>query len=433
MSDTTNVPGNIREFVAPDVILPDDDTAPAVAQTPTPTPTPISPQASKDASPPPVPMVHQSLCGCQKCPKDFLDLNAVDALGIDVSDHIQSRWKQMDAKMRVGQLFCTFSGATMALNGFKLKSLSEPEYALVKVKNDGSKPGLLQHLKTLGVTHYTTRLKSKGTMFFFLCCVQPESIEFPTFDVTAGKRYRTPTFSLAEEGRLVAIIADPSNFSVVTMLMKKWTRAELNDKCGAKGVMKFWCQIGMLFNDSSYFPPPCDEFADLVDAMGDEYVYSTKLVPHHRCAEYLQTRWQRLRKEYAIFYSRWAVSGQNQPDPRGFTEDLPTLLMHFTFDKTSLSAWAAKSVDDDCAVDDAGDGAGAAAPTRKRVRKAGNGGDGSADQSERILMGCTVYETLMGVKLPADIDDADRAAHAARVRRGEGIMDKCLSFMEKVL
>ena len=157
-----------------------------------------------------------------------------------------------------------------------------------------------------------------------------------------------------------------------------------------KGVMKFWMQLGKLFNDSNYSPPPCHEFADLVQAMGDEYLYSTSLVPYERCAEYLQRRWQKLRKEYAIFYSKWSVSGQNQPDPQGFTSDLPTLLIHYTFDKTSLSAWAAKSVEDDCAVDDDGDGSGTGASVRKRARRESGKSSDVTDQSDHILMGLSL-------------------------------------------
>ena len=90
-------------------------------------------------------------------------------------------------------------------------------------------------------------------------------------------------------------------------------------------------------------------------------------------------------------------------------------------------------MEDDCAVDDAGDGSGAGASVRKRARRESGKSSDVTDQSDHILMGCTVYETLMNVKLSADVGEADRAAHAKRVRRGEVIMDKCLSFMENVL
>ena len=106
----------------------------------------------------------------------------MEALDVDVPAHVQSRWQQIDEKMRIGELFKSVSRAATALNGFRLKSLSGfKEYSKIKVKQHGDQPGLLQHLKTLGVKGHTTRLKSKGTMFFFLCCVNPENVEFPPF------------------------------------------------------------------------------------------------------------------------------------------------------------------------------------------------------------------------------------------------------------
>ena len=127
-------------------------------------------QQKKTESPPSIHQVPiiQGLRGSHHCPKDFLSLNAVEALDVDVPAHVQSRWQQIDEKMRIGELFKSVSRAATALNGFRLKSLPGfKEYSKIKVKQHGDQPGLLQHLKTLGVKGHTTRLKSKGTMFFF--------------------------------------------------------------------------------------------------------------------------------------------------------------------------------------------------------------------------------------------------------------------------
>ena len=70
-----------------------------------------------------------------------------------------------------------------------------------------------------------------------------------------------------------------------------------------------------------------------------------------------------------MFRSKYDRSGHNNPDPTGYTSDLPTLLMHFTFNDHALSSWAAKSIDDG-ALDDAGEGNASGHMTRrKRSRK----------------------------------------------------------------
>ena len=100
----------------------------------------------------------------------------------------------------------------------------------------------------------------------------------------------------------------------------------------------------------------------------DGFVYSTTLVPEYRTGDTLRTQWKNLRAEYATFRSKYDRSGQNNPDPTGYTTDLPTLLMHYSFDGHAMSSWAAKTIEDG-ALDDAGEGSGGQHKTRKRLRK----------------------------------------------------------------
>ena len=95
------------------------------------------------------------------------------------------------------------------------------------------------------------------------------------------------------------------------------------------------CTIGKkiveMYNDHNLPPPPpCLAFADHVESLGSEYAYSTELVPEFRSAVYLKGQWSKLRGLYGTFYVKYTKSGHNEPDPTGYTEDLPTLLMHHT-------------------------------------------------------------------------------------------------------
>lgn len=228
---------------------------------------------------------------------------------------------------------------------------------------------------------------------------------------------------------MVGIINDPQNLSVVTMLMSKWSRADLDAKAGAKGVEYYWNELAKIFNDQKYFPTPCKDFANHVESLGNDYVYATDLVPVSRIGATLKVQWAKLRAAYSGFHAKYERSGKNEPDPTQYTNDLPTLLMHFTFHGTSLSAWAAKSVEGGSEVDDAGDGSGADAPLvkRKRTRKAI-----TTSNPQRLMAGAAMFETLHAVMAQCK-DEEERKVHAERVRRANRIFDLCLSDLEKSL
>ena len=208
---------------------------------------------------------------------------------------------------------------------------------------------------------------------FFFACTKPDDVEFPEFDKPKGKRERSTPFSLSEKGRLVAIMIDTHNLSIVSMLMKKWSRADLDAKAGKKGVAHYWCEFAKLFNDKSYVSPQTDEFADYVDSKcvetEDAFVYDTSLVSELRSGDSLRSQWSNLRSDYALFRSKYDRSGHHNPDPTCYTTDLPTLLMHYAFKDTAMSAWAAKTLHGG-EYDDAGDGSTRDTNTRnKRIRK----------------------------------------------------------------
>ena len=71
----------------------------------------------------------------------------------------------------------------------------------------------------------------------------PEDVVWHKFGPQASKNVRVPTFSLVEQGRLVTIIKDPVNTEITTDLMKKWDRADLDAKAGAKGIDHVWNQF----------------------------------------------------------------------------------------------------------------------------------------------------------------------------------------------
>ena len=382
-----------------------------------------------------IPGEGSSLKGSQVIPEDFPTMDALKAVGIDVPKHIQDRWKSTGQGMRVVDLFDKLGIAGKALAGVELTCLQEytgeSEYSMVPVKTKNKvapKMGLLELLAHLRIKDRTMRCKSKGMMFFFLACTRPDSIVWPAFELT-GKRQRAPIFSLAEQGRLVGIINDPQNLAVVSMLMKKWSRADLDAKAGAKGVEHYWNELANIFNDQKYSPCPCKNFARHVESLGNDYVYATDLVPVSRTGATLKVQWSRLRAAYSQFHARYDRSGHNEPDPMEYTNDLPTLLMHFTFHGTSLSAWAAKSVERGSEVDDAGDGSGAdiRVVKRKRTRKAL-----TTSHPQRLMAGAAMFETLYTVMAQCK-NEEERQVHAERVRRTNRIFDLCLSDLEKSL
>lgn len=417
------------------------------------------PQASKyvlDMTPPdavatnspgtPLPVIPADIVikGARSIPHGFKEMNAVEAIGIEVPSHIQARWKTIDPDMRVEQLFSTGHRATTTLEGVKIKCLQEhtgqTEYKLVPVKT-GKKVaphlGLVELFAKLGIKGRTVRAQTKGLMFFFLACADPDSVMWPDFKpATASKRERAPAFSLAEQGRLVGIISDPQNMELTTMFMKKWDRAELDAKAGAKGINHYWNQLAVIFNDATYFPAPTDAFANHVAILDDDYVYSTDLVPVYRCGEYLKEKWAKLRALYSLFQGRYERSGHNEPDPTKYTNDLPTLLMHWTFHSTPLEAWAAKTIEPGAEIDDAGDGASSGRSVRKRNKTSKgvvtNDVTNATSHSQRILAGTAVYETLHTVQAMIKGED-EKKLHQERVRRVDLIMDKFLTELERDL
>ena len=253
-----------------------------------------------------------NVIGNNKVPKNFLNVNVTKILGITVPSHVLDRWTQLDPQLLVGELFGTETRAGMALEGVHLKSLKEytgqTEYGKVPVrtsKKTAPNMGLVELLTHMKIIGRTMRARTKGLMFFFLACRDPHEVVFPDFIPSAGKRDRAPVFSLAEQGRLVGIIQDPANTDLVSALMKKWTREDLDAKAGEKGLAYYWNQLAGRYNDPEYIPAPCVEFGEHVSQMKG-YVYDTKLLPQHREGLALQKQWQKLRKAYSMFYARFA-------------------------------------------------------------------------------------------------------------------------------
>ena len=385
----------------------------------------------------PVPTIPKdvSLVGSTSVPQGFGSMNAAAIVGIEVPNHIKARWQIRDPKMRVHNLFHDGVHASKQLDGVELKFLKEftgeTVYGKVPSKtHDKSAPrmGLTELFVHLKIKGRSMRANVKGMQFFFLACTRPQDIVWPAFQST-GKRQRAATFSLVEQGRLVGILKDPQNMDLTTMLMKKWSRADLDAKSGDKGVEQFWTQLAVIFNDDTYFPDPCKDFANYVESLDDGYVYATNLVPAYRTGDCLKTQWSKLRKAYAEFYARYDRSGQNGADPTEFSKDLPTLLMHFTFSKTTLLAWAAKRAG--AQVDDAGDGSATETSVvrkRKRTRKGSTSLRGG-DSHQRLIAGAALYETLHTVMAHCK-DEDELKAHEERVRRVNHIMDMCLSEFE---
>ena len=113
-----------------------------------------------------------------------------------------------------------------------------------------------------------------------------------------------------------------------------------------------------------------------------------------------------------------------------YSTDLPTLLMHFSFHEKPLASWAAKSVGNDCAVDESGDGNSSAASTASaKKRKKRNGSSNSATGAGRLLAGAAMYEVMYNVDT-SEMTEEERKRHMVRKKRVGDIMDMCLSSLE---
>lgn len=366
----------------------------------------------------------------QKVPMGFKEGNALTFLRAEVPDHIKARWLQVSPKFVVQDLFANNAAANNTLRDVRLTGLKDlvgaTEYTEVPVKTGSSKPphlGLIGLFAEQHISGRCTRARQKGLMFFYLMCRHPEQVLWPDFQETTNKRRRSTPFSLSEIGRLVAIIADPKNGSVVSMLFQKWDRQDLDAKAGKKGVAYYWEELAKRFNDKSYVPQECPEFADHVASCGTESTYSTDLVPEYRNGQSLRNKWTVLRANYALFHSKYSRSGHNEPDPTMYTTDLQVLLMHYTFNDTPFESWAAKTMLDG-AIDDDGDGHGdCAVATMKKRKKTVH------FSADTVIASCTVYETLATMKdTPMTEDEVQE--HKVRMRRAAKLMDRCLDKLE---
>ena len=398
---------------------------------------PVATLGAEADAPPIVPLPATGLVGAMSVPAKFGSMNAAEVLGVDIPSHILSRWRVIDTKMRVQELFGTVPRAAIALKGVKILSLSEftgeSSYNRVPVRT-GSKvrPGLIELFASEKIKGRTTRARTKGLMFFFLACREPNQVRFPSFQPNPeDDEARIEPFSLSEQARLASLMADPDNVQVVSMLMKKWTRADLDAAAGAKGIAHYWDKIAVMFNDIKYVPIVSNEFVDYVETLGDGYSCRTDLVPEYRSGDVLRTQWSKLRRVYALFHSKYERSGMNEPDPCKYSTDLPTLLMHWTFYETSMGAWAAKSCDESQVVDDAGDGSSASAGgDRKRMRIQSK--KTSSDMNECILAGAAMYDSLHGVNIKDLAHDPEEVQrHNERVRRIGRMTDSLLDLWEK--
>ena len=246
------------------------------------------------------PTSSHSLRDTDNVPKGFGEMCITEVLERTIPNHILSRWTPIDENLRIQELFGKTSRANASLRDVRIKSLVEyvghDEFLQVPVKtknNVAPHMGLRELLANRKISGYSTRTRTKGLMFIFLACCHPDDVVFPPFAPT--KRGRAPVFSLSEKGRLVAIIKDPANLSIVSMLMTKWSRADMDAKAGPKGVTHYWCEISKLFNDERYSPPPYNEFSEHVLSRnvkeGDNYVYSPGLLAENRDADILRSHW----------------------------------------------------------------------------------------------------------------------------------------------
>ena len=362
---------------------------------------------------------------------DFKTKNALDILDTAVPTHIIDRWQMINKDCNVDSLFSNTAKANKALDGICLKTLlpltGETEFAKVHSKTTHSKApelGLWEIFSAFKIEGRTARARSKGLMFFYLMTIFPRDVEFPEFH--AEKRKRASAFSLAETGRLVAIIADRENRALVSMLFKKWTRADLDARAGRKGQAYYWVQLGKLYNNKDYQPEDNEIFADHVDSCGTASIYSTRYVPEYRTGDNLKTHWTGLRANYAVFYSKYERSGHHNPDPTSYTTDLPVLLMHYTFYDTDMLSWAAKSMTSG-ALDDAGDGAAGSSTTRMAKKK-----KKSTLAAETILASATVFEAIYNVSHDTMTED-ELKEHTVRRKSAGDIMNVCLLNLKKEL
>ena len=404
-------------------------TVPTVLQLQPTTPIPAAADAAATIA-----AVTPNLRNAKAIPVGFLSWNAVDAIGLTVPPHIIARWKQVDSEMRVEHLFKNEHSAFITLEGIGLKYLDQYtghtlcEKVSVRSGRDiAPGQGLIEHFIAAKIKGRTARARTKGLMFFFLACCHNDQVVFPILETQ--KRVRQPPFSLAEQGRLVATVNHSNNISIVSMLMTRWSRADLDAKAGGKGVAYYWGLLAKVFNDYTYVPPPCDKFAEHAAYVGDGGVaYSTELVPEYRAGDKLRAQWGKLRQLYAVFHSKYDKSGHNEPDPTCYSTDLPTLLMFWTFHSTSMSAWAAKSADEDVGIDDAGDGKADEVSTQRKRKKVVAAKP--TVNAATVAAVSQMYESVHAVDV-ADKTPEYAAAHSNRVRRAALIFDKCLSELEK--
>ena len=366
-------------------------------------------------------------------PADFGGSSALDLLATDVPAHIKDRWQIINKDCNVQELFGTNARANQALDGLALQVLlpltGETEYNRVNAKTTckvAPNLGLWEIFSMNKIHGRTSRARSKGLMFFYLMCCNPDAVVFPEFQV-ANKRRRSSPFTLAEIGRLVAIIADKANRSLVSMLFKKWTRAELDARAGNRGQSYYWTQLAERYNNNRYKPDECQAFADHVKSCSTGAIYSTHYLPELRSGDQLKTAWGVLRANYALFYSKYTRSGHNEPDPCAYTNDLQVLLMHWTFDDTDMVSWAAKSMVVG-ALDDAGDGDGAAAaaaakgPTKRK----------KTFTADKILAGVSMYEAIFNAPVDNMTED-ELCTHIVRRKQVASIVDVCLTSLNRDL
>ena len=98
-----------------------------------------------------VPMIPLGLQGQDRVPKDFGEMNALEALGVQVPHHVEARWRIIDPEMKVEKLFGLERTANKTLSGWQLNFLSSycgtTAYTEVPVKTKNrelSKMGLVE-------------------------------------------------------------------------------------------------------------------------------------------------------------------------------------------------------------------------------------------------------------------------------------------------
>ena len=362
-----------------------------------------------------------------RIPDDFDKFDARSLLRCAIPDHIKARWAQINKQLLVGELFATNTSANAALQGVQLKLLGplcgtveNSEVASKSHKKADGELGLVEVFEKFKIAGRTQRARRKGLMFFFLMTAHPDNVVFPPFGI---KRKRASPYSLAEVGRLVGLLSDSANVTLVSMLYKKWTRTELDAKTGEKGIAHFWTLLSNKFNDRSYLPPACAEFADHIISCGSPSVYTTALVPEYRCGDSLRDKWGTLRANYGLFLQKYNKSGHNEPDATKYSKDLLVLLMHYVFTGHPLEQWASKTIGDG-AVDDVGDGCvpSTAAKHRSKKSKVTFGADS-------VIAASNLYETIHNLNTD-NMDDEDKEKHMVRLNRVTAIVDKFLDKFE---